>query len=110
MDNHDLPFFLFMFPWLWLVGAPFLTRSASLAYWDASSFVLRFLALCCCEALLCGVLAFCLWLPFVGNFAVMQSGTRGTVESAAEMLVWFVVAGIIVAGTWRAWGVLANRR
>ncbi len=52
MSNTRLPLYLLLYPWLAFAGTPLIRRKWASDFWDPMSFVLRFTAFCCVEALL----------------------------------------------------------
>ena len=109
MTHHHLPAHLFLFPWLWLVGAPLLTSAAAKNYWDAQSFTSRYLGFLSCEILLFGVLIFGLAMPFIPHYSISAMQRENATETGVRLIFWIAVVVFTSGGFYRAHQIREHR-
>ena len=102
ITRHHLPGHLMMFPWLALIGGPFLTRNAAKNYWDLQAFILRYLAFLSCELILFLVLKTDLTLPFISRYLIDEPPPNSTAEIVVRLVFWSAVLAIIFAAIYRS--------
>ena len=110
MTHHHLPAHLFLFPWLWLVGAPLLTSAAAKNYWDEQSFTSRYLGFLSCEILLFGVLLLGLAMPFIPHYSISAMQRENATETGVRLIFWIAVVVFTSGGFYRAHQIREHRK
>ncbi len=98
IEHRNLPFYLVVIPWLFLVGAPLVSREGALKYWDATSFLLRYAAFITVEAFLFGVLYLWSVAPFLEIYKSADVRGYNGLDLIFGVVFWSLAA-LVVSGT-----------
>ena len=101
--NYRCVRYVMLIPWIGFVGLPWFSSSATRAYWEVSSFVLRFAAFITIEILIFTIFFVSIVAPWFNVLKVLDGSACNPTEQGWCAAFCLFAACTALALVWRAW-------
>jgi len=107
--NYRCVTYVMLIPWIGFVGLPWFSLSATRAYWDVSSFALRFAAFITVEILIFALFLVAIVAPWFNVLKVLDGSPHNPIELGWCAAFCIFAGSAVLALLWRAWHKLRAR-